>query len=175
MKTDNNLQATQQINLFLLSLSLSIHALLGRKGAWSPKSPKQQLESPGGEHGAGLLSPTLRRCCLEAPEDGSHEAGARRLSTSDSSKDSSLQSDTSLDSEDSCVSVIFVPRPGEAGPRLPADSARLSSGSEKSQRSTSNSSGSSDSPTGDYGSMRMYKLYKSYSYGHTQSQYIIRM
>ena len=149
--------------------------MLGRKGAWSPKSPKQQLESPGGEHGAGLLSPTLRRCCLEAPEDGSHEAGARRLSTSDSSKDSSLQSDTSLDSEDSCVSVIFVPRPGEAGPRLPADSARLSSGSEKSQRSTSNSSGSSESPTGDYDSMRMYKLYKSYSYGHTQSQYIISM
>ena len=28
-----------------------------------------------------------------------------------SSKDGSIQSDTSLDSEDSCVSVIFVPHP----------------------------------------------------------------
>ncbi len=40
----------------------------------------------------------------------------RRLSRGDansdsSSKDGSIQSDTSLDSEDSCVSVIFVPHP----------------------------------------------------------------
>ena len=36
--------------------------------------------------------------------------GGEGLSDS-SSKDGSIQSDTSLDSEDSCVSVIFVPHP----------------------------------------------------------------
>ena len=126
--------------------SATRRGLFHRKGAWSPKSPKQ-LENSNSE--GGLLSPTLRRCCLEAPEDGGHhDGGHRRPSGSDSSKDSSIQSDTSLDSEDSCISVIFVPRPGQDMARVPADSTRLSSGSDKSQRSTSNSSGSSDSPTG---------------------------
>ena len=124
--------------------SATRRGLFHRKGAWSPKSPKQLEASEG-----GLLSPNLRRCCLEAPEDGGHhDGGQRRPSGSDSSKDSSIQSDTSLDSEDSCISVIFVPRPGQDMARIPADSTRLSSGSDKSQRSTSNSSGSSDSPTG---------------------------
>ena len=127
--------------------SATRRGLFHRKGAWSPKSPKQ-LENTNSE--GGLLSPTLRRCCLEAPEDGGHhDGGQRRPSGSDSSKDSSIQSDTSLDSEDSCISVIFVPRPGQDMARVPADSTRLSSGSDKSQRSTSNSSGSSDSPTGN--------------------------
>ena len=137
--------------------SATRRGLFHRKGAWSPKSPKQ-LENPNGE--GGLLSPTLRRCCLEAPEDGGHhDGGQRRPSGSDSSKDSSIQSDTSLDSEDSCISVIFVPRPGHDMTRVPADSTRLSSGSDKSQRSTSNSSGSSDSPTGELKILKFQSLY----------------
>ena len=120
--------------------SATRRGLFHKKGAFSPKSPKEWLEVSGREGGesTGLLSPSLRRCCLECPEEGTQEGG-RRLSRSeggsDSSKDGSIQSDTSLDSEDSCVSVIFVPN-HEDKIALP------------SQPSTSNSSESSDSPTG---------------------------
>ena len=49
-------------------------------------------------------------------QEGAHAHRERRSSRGDansdsSSKDGSIQSDTSLDSEDSCVSVIFVPHP----------------------------------------------------------------
>ena len=105
--------------------SATRRGLFHTAGGCSPKSPKQ-------------LSPTLRRCCMECPEDSAHSQ-ERRMSQggSDSSKDSSIQSDTSLDSEDSCISVIFIAKPGLTGP-----------GSGQSQRSTSNSSGSSESPPG---------------------------
>ena len=86
---------------------------------------------------------------MECPDDGS--LTERRLSggdRSDSSKDSSVQSDTSLDSEDSCISVIFVPKPGDINKSSSGDTTRKSSSSDKSIRSISNSSGSSDSPTG---------------------------
>lgn len=36
---------------------------------------------------------------------------SRSEASDSSSKDGSIQSDTSIDSEDSCVSVIFVPHP----------------------------------------------------------------
>lgn len=67
--------------------------------------------------------------------------GERRHSKedgSDSSKDSSLQSDTSVDSEDSFASVIFVPKPdqlsptlspGPTSPRLPPNSPRMKNAS----------------------------------------------
>ena len=120
--------------------SATRRGLFHKKGAFSPKSPKEWLEGASGRdcgESSGLLSPSLRRCCLECPEEGTHEGG-RRLSRgeggSDSSKDGSIQSDTSLDSEDSCVSVIFVP--SHEDKVLP------------SQPSTSNSSESSESPTG---------------------------
>lgn len=54
------------------------------------------------------------------------EVVERRLSRedgSDSSKDSSLQSDTSVDSEDSFASVIFVPKQDIAVPTPPASSS----------------------------------------------------
>ena len=125
--------------------SATRRGLFHRKGAWSPKSPKQQLDTQSVSENPNLLSPTIRRCCMECPEDGSY-VNERRLSKgetgSDSSKDSSIQSDTSLDSEDSCISVIFVPHP--EGQKL-GDSSRQNS---QSQRSTSNSSESSESPTG---------------------------
>ena len=105
--------------------SATRRGLYHRAGGCSPKSPQQQI------------SPTVRRCCMECPEDLA-QSQERRLSQggSDSSKDSSIQSDTSLDSEDSCVSVIFVAKPG-----VPNNG--------HSQRSTSNSSGSSESPPGE--------------------------
>ena len=117
--------------------SATRRGLFHKKGAFSPKSPKEWLEVSGREESSGLLSPSLRRCCLECPEEAATQE--RRLSRgeggSDSSKDGSIQSDTSLDSEDSCVSVIFVPN-HEDKIALP------------SQPSTSNSSESSESPTG---------------------------
>lgn len=59
----------------------------------------------------------LRTCVVEK-KLLSREPSERKPSreeSSDSSKENSFQSDTSLDSEDSCVSVIFVPKPGQAG------------------------------------------------------------
>lgn len=55
----------------------------------------------------------------EEKKDGTALPGERRHSRedgSDSSKDSSLQSDTSVDSEDSFASVIFVPKPDPLSP-----------------------------------------------------------
>lgn len=56
-----------------------------------------------------------------AVEEVKKETAERRHSKedgSDSSKDSSLQSDTSVDSEDSFASVIFVPKPDQLSPTL---------------------------------------------------------
>ena len=133
------------INVFSLRRDQSLDSAATRRGLFHRKgalsgSPNQ-LESggAGGAENPGLLSPTVRRCCLECPEDSGHSQ-ERRLSQggSDSSKDSSIQSDTSLDSEDSCISVIYIAKPG----------LTTGSGSGQSQRSTSNSSGSSESPPG---------------------------
>ena len=133
------------INVFSLRRDQSLDSAATRRGLFHRKgalsgSPNQ-LEGGLGGSGAenpNLLSPTMRRCCLECPDDSGHSQ-ERRLSQggSDSSKDSSIQSDTSLDSEDSCISVIYIAKPGITG-----------SGSGQSQRSTSNSSGSSESPPG---------------------------
>ena len=122
--------------------SATRRGLFHKKGAWSPKSPKLDTQSP--LDNPCLLSPTVRRCCMECPEDNG--VVERRLSRgeagSDGSKESSIQSDTSLDSEDSCISVIFVPHPEH---KSQIDGTKQSP---QSQRSTSNSSESSDSPTG---------------------------
>ena len=121
-----------QVYIFKLTL---FSTQLFRKGMWSPKSPKQKqpIESVGGDPSSFKpISPTLRRCCVEIFDD-SGQTKDRRLS--ESSKDSSIPSDTSLDSEDSCISVIFVPKPGD-----PDNNRSIS------DRSTSNSSGSSESP-----------------------------
>ena len=61
-----------------------------------------------------------------------------------SSKDGSIQSDTSIDSEDSCVSVIFVPHP-ETKFNKGDEGGTMNELGGKKQRSTSNSSESSDS------------------------------
>ena len=64
-------------------------------------------------------------------------------STDSSSKDSSLQSDTSVDSEDSCISVIYVPRPEGGRAAVTVDRG----GSlDKSRTSSSSSSTEGSSP-----------------------------
>uniref|UniRef100_A0AAR5PKU7 Methyltransferase type 11 domain-containing protein n=1 Tax=Dendroctonus ponderosae TaxID=77166 RepID=A0AAR5PKU7_DENPD len=86
--------------------------------------------------GAELKSPTTRdnesyknvQNCHPADKEPSEKSGERRHSKedgSDSSKDSSLQSDTSVDSEDSFASVIFVPK---SDPMSPIGGASLSAG-----------------------------------------------
>ncbi len=133
-----------------------------RRGGSSPLSP-QQLEALAKEDS---MSPTsFRRCCMDCPggelvfveqQPPSQYFRERKLSrggdASDSSKDGSIQSDTSIDSEDSCVSVIFVPHPegrfgltGDPG-GLPVEAT--TSGSkfvQSTKRKQSNSSESSES------------------------------
>ncbi|XP_050303328.1 uncharacterized protein LOC126741067 [Anthonomus grandis grandis] len=86
--------------------------------------------------GSELKSPTNRDNekfknlpnCLLNDTETSEKTGERRPSKedgSDSSKDSSLQSDTSVDSEDSFASVIFVPK---SDPMSPIGGASLSAG-----------------------------------------------
>ena len=83
----------------------------------------------------GDFRPRLTLFAHSPPQEGGRRLSRSEGGGSDSSKDGSIQSDTSLDSEDSCVSVIFVPHP-EDKPALAC------------QHSTSNSSESSESPTG---------------------------
>jgi len=53
-------------------------------------------------------------CCVVVEGERRHS----KEDGSDSSKDSSLQSDTSVDSEDSFASVIFIPKPDQTSPPL---------------------------------------------------------
>lgn len=135
-----------------------------RRGGSSPLSP-QQLEALAREDS---MSPTsFRRCCMDCPGgdivivDQAGNIRERKLSrggeTSDSSsKDGSIQSDTSLDSEDSCVSVIFVPHPdgkfgltGEPVPELitkPIGPRKQSNSSESSESTQSGRTSPIQSP-----------------------------
>ena len=97
------------------------------RGCSSPLSPKQ-LDALSKES-IDNLSPTFRRCCMDCPGGGPADVvlystgpneqfinKERKLSRGEnnsdsSSKEGSITSDTSMDSEDSCVSVIFVPHP----------------------------------------------------------------
>lgn len=71
----------------------------------------------------------------------SEQAKARRHSResgSDSSKDSSLQSDTSIESEDSFASVIFIPKPEQHQQQLNYQQQHQHSNSSSSTSSSSN-------------------------------------
>ena len=67
----------------------------------------------------------------------SRERKSSREDSSDSSKENSFQSDTSIDSEDSCISVIFVPKP---------DQRNTSDEKERNKSVSSESSEGSDKP-----------------------------
>ncbi|XP_037071117.1 uncharacterized protein LOC119092251 [Pollicipes pollicipes] len=92
----------------------------------SSRAPAAAL--PGGATCTRADRRTLYRYC-------SRERKTSREESSDSSKENSFQSDTSLDSEDSCVSVIYVPK---------LDAAEV----EAKERSRSASSESSDGSNG---------------------------
>ncbi|XP_016988429.2 uncharacterized protein LOC108050998 [Drosophila rhopaloa] len=73
--------------------------------------------------------------------DGAQGDKARRHSResgSDSSKDSSLQSDTSIESEDSFASVIFIPKPEQHQQQLNYQQQHQNSNSSSSNSSSSN-------------------------------------
>ncbi|XP_067633330.1 uncharacterized protein fid isoform X2 [Eurosta solidaginis] len=76
--------------------------------------------------------------------NGNKEDKARRYSResgSDSSKDSSLQSDTSIESEDSFASVIFIPKPEQHQQQLNYQQQHQNSNSSSSNSSSSNGRG----------------------------------
>ncbi len=73
------------------------------------------MDYPGGVGSPGVSSAAALPGSGESEQYPQRE---RKLSRGEagggsdsSSKDGSIQSDTSLDSEDSCVSVIFIPHP----------------------------------------------------------------
>ncbi|EDW15191.2 uncharacterized protein LOC6573664 [Drosophila mojavensis] len=77
--------------------------------------------------------------CVACAE--SEQGNARRHSResgSDSSKDSSLQSDTSIESEDSFASVIFIPKPEQHQQQLNYQQQHQNSNSSSSNSSSSN-------------------------------------
>ncbi|TRY73081.1 hypothetical protein TCAL_12909 [Tigriopus californicus] len=118
-----------------------------RRGGSSPISPKH-YEALTKEN-VDNISPTLRRCCMDCPGGEilvmERERKLSKGEASDSSsKDGSIQSDTSLDSEDSLVSVIFVPHPENSKGSVQGE-GEFGEIVLKKQRSTSNSSESSDS------------------------------
>ena len=106
---------------------------------------KEDIRSPSRLPSAGQdFNFAFAKCCAEQDLDDRVRPASHRLSYrdegSDSSKDSSLQSDTSVDSEDSCISVIYVPRPDqvkaeptEAG-KVRNSSSSSSDGSERSPK-----------------------------------------
>ena len=109
-------------------------------------SPRRLLPSSGATGEEDFFNYPLPRCCAEQDLSYKFCTHPHRLSchsgegsSDSSSKDSSLQSDTSVDSEDSCVSVIYVPRPD--GPEASAMAGPSSlSGTERLRKSSSSSS-----------------------------------
>lgn len=127
------------------SSSISPSALT-KAASPSPRRVPPTVPPGGGEE--DFFNFSLPRCCAEQDLSykfgGTHphrlsyhsKAGEAEGSSDSSSKDSSLQSDTSVDSEDSCVSVIYIPRPHTV------QEPELSTGTPKRQSSSSSSEGS---------------------------------
>lgn len=77
-------------------------------------------------------------CVACAESEQSNARRHSRESGSDSSKDSSLQSDTSIESEDSFASVIFIPKPEQHQQQLNYQQQHQHSNSSSSNSSSSN-------------------------------------
>lgn len=86
---------------------------------------------------------TYHQACTQCINGGEEDKSRRhsRESGSDSSKDSSLQSDTSIESEDSFASVIFIPKPEQHQQQLNYQKQHQNSNSSSSNSSSSNSGG----------------------------------
>ena len=112
-------------------------------GSMSP-SPRRLPPVAGSEE--DFFNFSLPRCCADQDLTFSRSVHPHRLScqreegSDSSSKDSSLQSDTSVDSEDSCVSVIYVPRPGDHKGELESSGLVVDSSVAKTRNNSSSSS-----------------------------------
>ncbi|EDV93674.1 GH19448 [Drosophila grimshawi] len=79
-----------------------------------------------------------QECAACADSEQGNARRHSRESGSDSSKDSSLQSDTSIESEDSFASVIFIPKPEQAQQQLNYQQQHQHSNSSSSNSSSGN-------------------------------------
>ncbi|XP_068157265.1 serine-rich adhesin for platelets isoform X1 [Drosophila tropicalis] len=79
-----------------------------------------------------------QECAACADSEQGQTRRHSRESGSDSSKDSSLQSDTSIESEDSFASVIFIPKPEQHQQQLNYQQQHQNSNSSSSNSSSSN-------------------------------------
>lgn len=93
---------------------------IAEESAVGPMSPSPRRLPPVAGSEEDFFNFSLPRCCADQDLAFPHRSvHPHRLSyhreegSDSSSKDSSLQSDTSVDSEDSCVSVIYIPRPDQ--------------------------------------------------------------
>ncbi|XP_055637178.1 uncharacterized protein LOC129775927 isoform X2 [Toxorhynchites rutilus septentrionalis] len=76
-------------------------------------SRNNSMNNNGSSNGSGSSNGNDKLIGMGTSQDDSKPRRHSRESGSDSSKDSSLQSDTSIESEDSFASVIFIPKPDQ--------------------------------------------------------------
>ncbi len=77
-------------------------------GATAAAATSSNSNNAAGAAGAGVGAAAGEVVVVEQRE---RKLSRGEAGSDSSSKDGSIQSDTSLDSEDSCVSVIFIPHP----------------------------------------------------------------
>ncbi|XP_065093168.1 serine-rich adhesin for platelets isoform X2 [Ochlerotatus camptorhynchus] len=88
------------------------HSHDGRNGSHHV-SRSNSINNNGGSNGSGSSNGNDKLVGIGTNQDDSKPRRHSRESGSDSSKDSSLQSDTSIESEDSFASVIYIPKPDQ--------------------------------------------------------------
>ncbi|XP_021710274.1 uncharacterized protein LOC110679571 isoform X2 [Aedes aegypti] len=88
------------------------HGHDGRHGSYHV-SRSNSINNNGGSNGSGSTNGNDKLIGMGSSQDDSKPRRHSRESGSDSSKDSSLQSDTSIESEDSFASVIYIPKPDQ--------------------------------------------------------------
>lgn len=119
---------------------------IAEESATGPMSPSPRRLPPVAGSEEDFFNFSLPRCCADQDLTFSRSVHPHRLScqreegSDSSSKDSSLQSDTSVDSEDSCVSVIYVPRPGDHKGELEGNGLMVDPSVAKTRNNSSSSS-----------------------------------
>ena len=119
---------------------------IAEESATNPMSPSPRRLPPVAGSEEDFFNYSLPRCCADQDLSFPRSAHSHRLSyhreegSDSSSKDSSLQSDTSVDSEDSCVSVIYIPRPDQVKGETDAAGLAVDPAVVKTRNSSSSSS-----------------------------------